>query len=560
MTIDQGILYAKCPCGSGKKFKFCCFPKCRDSIDADTTLSEIAGMVRATEAHLDELMPNDEANAFCDRGVEALRKGDYARAAELLRRAREADETLWTAWNNEAMCAWEAGDIEAAYGIQRRGVEKSPIGNTFGHASMVFYSYALGREDEAAAWLEKAVSNKKPLDATVALHVCKALAVFRRHRDIVDYATASGMADDADVAYYLGTAYANLGETGLALSALHGAQNGCYYRQASAYIDMLEVAIEPPSPYAGDWPYFSTMDFAPARWLDEDMDGRGDPLARCLNFADEAVVVLCAEGRRPTEDLLKLVAGRGGVRFDKLREGLEELVNLECVDDDEEDEEDVGESLEVPAKAGFAIHDADFDAEDRRFPMRTRFNAIKERNRLQDVDLDLLYEAMQLIKECKDEPSDKFLMLENGLARLDDEQRNSFLVKSAYLEMVHAHDPERAIGMLRNFYATCKDDAFVAGTLLSWLRDGDDHIDEAIEIADRFRVPVAEDFTGETGVMMFTRWIAPLLVLSKSQTVTERHPEKMAHIRTMVNACRLILQHYSGTHAKSERGKRARRE
>ena len=28
--IGQEIVYAPCPCGSGKKFKFCCFKKYRD--------------------------------------------------------------------------------------------------------------------------------------------------------------------------------------------------------------------------------------------------------------------------------------------------------------------------------------------------------------------------------------------------------------------------------------------------------------------------------------------------------------------------------------------------
>ena len=30
MKIDSAILYGPCPCGSGKKFKFCCLPEVRD--------------------------------------------------------------------------------------------------------------------------------------------------------------------------------------------------------------------------------------------------------------------------------------------------------------------------------------------------------------------------------------------------------------------------------------------------------------------------------------------------------------------------------------------------
>ena len=49
MKIDSDMLYGPCPCGSGKKFKFCCWPKCRDKLDDGMTREEIVQTVRCEE-------------------------------------------------------------------------------------------------------------------------------------------------------------------------------------------------------------------------------------------------------------------------------------------------------------------------------------------------------------------------------------------------------------------------------------------------------------------------------------------------------------------------------
>ena len=50
MKIDSDVLYGPCPCGSAKKFKFCCWPKYRDKLDDDMTREEIVQTVRCEEA------------------------------------------------------------------------------------------------------------------------------------------------------------------------------------------------------------------------------------------------------------------------------------------------------------------------------------------------------------------------------------------------------------------------------------------------------------------------------------------------------------------------------
>ena len=44
--IDQNILYSECPCGSGKKFKFCCYPVVRDELPRNPSRSDVTDAIR----------------------------------------------------------------------------------------------------------------------------------------------------------------------------------------------------------------------------------------------------------------------------------------------------------------------------------------------------------------------------------------------------------------------------------------------------------------------------------------------------------------------------------
>ena len=44
--IDQNILYSECPCGSGKKFKFCCYPSIRDDLPRNPTRADVTSAIR----------------------------------------------------------------------------------------------------------------------------------------------------------------------------------------------------------------------------------------------------------------------------------------------------------------------------------------------------------------------------------------------------------------------------------------------------------------------------------------------------------------------------------
>ncbi len=330
MKIDSSILYAPCPCGSGKKFKFCCWPKCRDSFNDDMTKAQFVQTVRCTAVGIYDNMNASEGGEVCERGRQNLLEGRFEKARPLFRKARTLDSKMWVAWNNEAICAWETGFVEEAYDLQRKGIEvAAPLRNTYGCASMAVFSHVLGRDDEAAEWLERALADKLPLGRDVVVRVCYALALFRRHRAIVGYTSESGMDDDGQVAFFKGTALANLGELVAARDALAVACGGFFGPIAEHYYDCISDKVVPWSAYDGEWPYFWSGNFAPARWFEEDLKAGRDPFVRYPNAAPDAIETLIADKLRTAGEMLKVLKGRTGERVVRLRNALKELASEE---------------------------------------------------------------------------------------------------------------------------------------------------------------------------------------------------------------------------------------
>ncbi|MBQ6924659.1 MAG: tetratricopeptide repeat protein [Kiritimatiellae bacterium] len=350
MEIDNSILYGPCPCGSGSKFKFCCWPKCRNSIADDMTKAEVIQTVRCEAAGVYRQSDIPDADDLCARARDAFNVGDLERARPLFRQARMIDPKLWIAWNNEAVCLWEDGDVDHAYEVQRKGLEVCDFRNNFGYAAMAVFSHVLGRDDESSEWLEKTFSDKLPLGRDVVFMTCKALALFHRHRDIVDYTTASGMDDDGLVAFFKGTALANLGDLKGALKWLDLSDAPFYGDKAASYANQIRKNASPHSVCDGGWPYFWTDCFPPAKWFEDALLEGRDPFAIYPNAAADAIEVLVSDGTRDPYEMLKLVEGRPGERMERLRAELKRLDEAFVDDDEDKDEEEDAESSE-PAKA-----------------------------------------------------------------------------------------------------------------------------------------------------------------------------------------------------------------
>lgn len=327
MSLDSEILYMPCPCGSGSKFKFCCWKKYRDRIGDSMSRAQIVQAVRCGNSGVYAPRPNREAQELSEDAREAmLERHDTEAALELFRKAAELDPEDVAIWNNAAICEWEAGHVEEAAEWQRQGFEKAKsYRNTFGFASMAIYLHALGRDDEAAVCLERALEDRLPLSRDVVVRVCFALALFRRHRDILDYAIGSCMDDDGRVAFFKAAALANLGRMDEAAAVWRAVAEFGPIQPVKRYLECIKDGRTPRSVRSGEWPYFTSAVFPPARWLDEDLQEGGDPFEHPAGTLVDAIEVLASESRRTPAELLKLIQGREGAGMEELRKGLERL-------------------------------------------------------------------------------------------------------------------------------------------------------------------------------------------------------------------------------------------
>ena len=163
MKIDNELLYGPCPCGSGKSFKFCCWPKCRDELDGEFTHAELIARVRRAAGGEDTAVCNPEAEALCDEGEELWVDGERKKAWQFFVRARTVDPKVRVVWIHEAQCAWYEGYVETAHDTMKRGLEACPGRNAWEWALLAVFSHALGREEEATEWLERVLKDRSPI-------------------------------------------------------------------------------------------------------------------------------------------------------------------------------------------------------------------------------------------------------------------------------------------------------------------------------------------------------------------------------------------------------------
>ena len=340
MKIDNELLYGPCPCGSGKRFKFCCWPKCRDELDGEFTRAELIAHVRRAAGGEDTAVCNPEAEALCDEGEELWVDGERKQAWQFFTRARTVDPKARVAWIHEAQCAWYEGYVETAHDTMKRGLEACPGRNAWEWALLAVFSHALGREDEAAAWLERVLEEREPSGISEALAVCYALGLFRRHQDLVDYATDSGMDDDGRVALLKATALANLDDFEGARKALKPSLRD---KMSSAEIlkQILDKGAMPRS-FFGGWPYLTGGNFPLAACFEEAVREGRNPFARHREALADIFEVLIAEDLRTPDEILSLLMRWDEEIPDGLRERLKLCAAADLLATEEEDRPPMG--------------------------------------------------------------------------------------------------------------------------------------------------------------------------------------------------------------------------
>ena len=324
MKIDNNMLYGPCPCGSGKKFKFCCMQNVRDHLPDNPTQAEVTMEVRkAMQPYgmINDIDPVEDREAIdiMQRGVKERDRRNLDEALRLFRQSREMKPKLYTSWNNEATCLWECGRFEDAVKVQNDGLALSFDCNSFGWAQLAEFQYFLGRDEECAESLARATSIP-PITDDCATKVCAALALLKRHADIVEYARKSGFDKSPWVAFYSGIAAMNVGDMETARCLLDIAYDGDVGGTLVdiAQWDIIDGEKESKCPY-GEWQYFIPESYEAGPLMGRAMAERRPEHE---NVVCDLLEFMLAEHQITKKDALEAIESYGGRRSKRLREWL----------------------------------------------------------------------------------------------------------------------------------------------------------------------------------------------------------------------------------------------
>lgn len=356
MGIDQNLLYAPCPCGSGLKFKFCCYRSVRDELPPHPTQAEVTMAVRRflqPFGMINDVDPLEDRKALelMRKGCDKRDEGKFDEALALFRQARDERPKIHPAWNNEALCLWFCGRFAEAVAAQEKGLELSGDVNAFGWAQLSQMRYFLGDDPGAADAIDKAAA-MAPLSDDAATKVCSVLALLRRHGQVLSYARSSGFDQTRWVAFYAGMAALNLGDRATAVPLLETAARG---EDATPFAIAMHVAasnaVEDPGSPSGEWPYF-----------DEETYGAGPMAVRALavrepqhrNVVCDLVEIMLCMRELDKKAALEILEPYQGGRAEILRAGLAKTHHFDttALDDGEpEGDQDGEEALKILGEA-----------------------------------------------------------------------------------------------------------------------------------------------------------------------------------------------------------------
>jgi tetratricopeptide (TPR) repeat protein len=263
-TIDP---YGPCPCGSGRKYKFCCRQKRREqAADDHSALRVVSG---GKDFECEEGFPNDilvgdlhEGRRWNEKGLALMGKGKFRQAVPCFEKAHHAAPFIPASSNNWALCLMATAKLDEAFRVQREGIAASPLPNPFGLANLSAFHLIRGEEEDALRCLNKATAMKMPT-ADACVKVCETLARYGRHEDILSVADRSGFAQDDGLSFYTGVAAANLGKRARALADLgRVAPSHPKSERARRYLEHLREKSAPHT-VRGDWPYLDPHEVCP---------------------------------------------------------------------------------------------------------------------------------------------------------------------------------------------------------------------------------------------------------------------------------------------------------
>ena len=487
MKIDSTILYGSCPCGSGRKFKFCCLPIVRDELSNNPDAAEVVEAVRSRRIGVLEMFKKypvadvAEAERIGDLGAKAFVNGRLEEAISLFREAHDKIPDLFSAWNNEVCCHLMRGDISKARECVEDAVACAQDINAFGWAMKAIIANAVcdAAEYESAIARAKAM---KPLTADFAVKVCEAFAVAHRNRELLDYTQSCGFDANDDVSYMAGVAAANLGERALAQKLLGRVESERFWEYAGFILDDMEEG----SRFFGlfDWLYFSEDNY-PCGLLSENLP-KDSEFARMPNSAKANVVcdrleMDLARDEIEKADALKILSEIDTPRATKIREHVDKMPDERGPSPFDQLKEAIGLA---PGSGG---------------GVERRLNRILAARVTEDADALLpipegssdmeLYEAAADVALDHDPKHPKWEWAKNALLEIDKKHPYNPRALSNYCAMLSREGRnDEAIPIMRLLYERFPNYAFAvanwAGILVS---RGD--VDEAEKVMDGFAIP-----------------------------------------------------------------------
>ena len=325
MRISPAILYAPCPCGSGKKFKFCHLEEVRNLLPDDPTPSAVTQKVRQIVqlfGMINDVDPIEDREAIHTMFA-AMKDRDAGRSAVALsgfRKAREMAPKLFSAWNNESLCLWMMKRFSEAVERQEEGLALSADINAFGWAQLATMDHCLGRDSARDLALDRAKAIK-PISADAAVKVCEALALAGRHRELLDYALGSGFADTPGVALLSGIAAANCGRREKALELLRSIPDEDRHAdragEVAAEVSAGNKATVSP---LGTWPYFLPETYFGMFLVPDALEKHA---AEHRNILCDLIEMMSAAGKMPDNEAVGILASIGGPRAGALLDAIQ---------------------------------------------------------------------------------------------------------------------------------------------------------------------------------------------------------------------------------------------
>src|SRR6266545_4805503 len=284
--------YGPCPCGSGKKYKFCCLQRDRDRRrELLREAPHIAGRDGQPVVFLD-LQEGERAQRM---GLELVEQMKAREAIPFLERAIKAAPLVPQPHNNLAMAHFLMGDPNKALEICDRVERIIDPGNVFALGNRIHFLLVVGHRREAEE-AGRRILGLAGSDGFAVYKKCEALARLRWHDHVHDTATRglprAGECSDG-LRFFAGTAAANLGRYDIAERHLREARRDRVHgRMARRHMEFLQARRGPGTLFE-DWPY---LEFA--HWTSPGLLERmkRDDEVRKFPGMVEAMVCLLNEG------------------------------------------------------------------------------------------------------------------------------------------------------------------------------------------------------------------------------------------------------------------------